>query len=73
MLELGLMCTVNSDDPAYFGGYAHDNYLAVQQALDLSDEQLRTLAANSFHASFLEHDEPRRARYLAEVAAYRFA
>ncbi|MGW7520211.1 adenosine deaminase [Streptomyces sp. NPDC054796] len=73
MLEAGLMATVNSDDPAYFGGYADDNFLAVREALGLEDEQLRLLARNSFLASFLEHDEERRSRYLAEVDAYDFA
>lgn len=72
MLSAGLMCTVNSDDPAYFGGYAGDNFDAVRRVLALTDEQLRELARNSFNAAFLEHDEPRRARYLAEVEAYAF-
>ena len=72
MLDAGLMCTVNSDDPAYFGGYAGDNFEAVQRTLGLSEEQLRELARNSFLASFLEHDEELRARYLAEVDAYEF-
>jgi adenosine deaminase len=72
MLEAGLMCTVNSDDPAYFGGYAGDNFDAVRDTLALSDDRLRELARNSFRAAFLEHDEPRRARYLAEVEAYAF-
>ena len=72
MLEAGLMCTVNSDDPAYFGGYAGDNFEAVHTTLGLSQDQLRDLARNSFLASFLEDDEERRARYLAEVEAYEF-
>ncbi|WP_190035364.1 adenosine deaminase [Streptomyces fructofermentans] len=72
MLDAGLLCTVNSDDPAYFGGYAGDNFRAVRQALGLSPERLRDLARNSFVASFLEHDEERRARYIAEVEAYEF-
>ncbi|MFG3048702.1 adenosine deaminase [Streptomyces sp. NPDC048241] len=72
MLEAGLMCTVNSDDPAYFGGYAGDNFTAVQQTLGLTEDRLRELARNSFLASFLADDEPRRARYLAEVDAYEF-
>ncbi|QBJ90456.1 adenosine deaminase [Streptomyces seoulensis] len=72
MLEAGLMCTVNSDDPAYFGGYADDNFTAVQQTLGLTEDRMRELARNSFLASFLEDDEPRRARYLAEVDAYEF-
>ncbi|MET7679854.1 adenosine deaminase [Streptomyces sp. NPDC005423] len=72
MLDAGLLCTVNSDDPAYFGGYAGDNYDAVREALGLTEERLRDLARNSFTASFLEDDEERRARYLAEVEAYVF-
>lgn len=72
MLDAGLMCTVNSDDPAYFGGYAGDNFDAVRQALGLTGERLRELARNSFLASFLEDDEELRARYLAEVEAYEF-
>ncbi|MGW2725789.1 adenosine deaminase [Streptomyces sp. NPDC001494] len=72
MLDAGLRCTVNSDDPAYFGGYAGDNFDAVRAELGLGDERLRELARNSFLASFLEDDEERRARYLAEVEAYEF-
>ncbi|MDQ6842340.1 MAG: adenosine deaminase, partial [Actinomycetota bacterium] len=59
--------TVNSDDPAYFGGYVAENLSAVQSALSLSDEALVTLARNSFEASFL--DEETRVRYLAELDA----
>ena len=72
MLDAGLVCTVNSDDPAYFGGYAGDNFDAVRDTLGLTEEQLRTLARNSFRAAFLEHDEERRQRCLAEVEAYSF-
>ncbi|MEU4260712.1 adenosine deaminase [Streptomyces argenteolus] len=72
MMAAGLLCTVNSDDPAYFGGYAGDNFQAVHEALGLDREQLRTLARNSFEAAFLDHDEERRARYLSEVEAYAF-
>ncbi|MFI1536000.1 adenosine deaminase [Streptomyces anandii] len=72
MLDAGLMCTVNSDDPAYFGGYAGDNFDAVRSTLGLSEERLRELARNSFLASFLEDDEELRQRYLAEVEAYEF-
>ncbi|MFE2725377.1 adenosine deaminase [Kitasatospora sp. NPDC059327] len=70
MLAAGLLVTVNSDDPAYFGGYVDDNFRAVEQALALDPETLRLLAANSFRASFLAED--RRAALLAEVAAYVF-
>ncbi|MFJ9242584.1 adenosine deaminase [Streptomyces sp. NPDC101776] len=72
MLDAGLLCTVNSDDPAYFGGYAGDNFDAIREALHLTEDRLRELARNSFVASFLEDDEERRARYLAEVEAYVF-
>ncbi|HCA87021.1 MAG TPA: adenosine deaminase [Streptomyces sp.] len=68
MLEAGLLVTVNSDDPAYFGGYVDDNYTAVRDALGLDHGTLRTLARNSFEASFL--DEPARAAHLREVDAH---
>lgn len=56
LLEAGLMVTINADDPAYFGGYVNDNYLAIQSALGLSRHEIFTLAANSFRASFIpEH------------------
>jgi adenosine deaminase len=53
LLDAGLCVTVNSDDPAYFGGYIGRNYEAIEEALDLTDEQLVQLARNSFAASFL--------------------
>ncbi|MFK8912260.1 adenosine deaminase [Streptomyces sp. YS-3] len=53
MMDAGLLCTVNSDDPAYFGGYVGDNFDAVESALGLSREDLRVLARNSFVAAFL--------------------
>ena len=57
MLDKGLLATVNSDDPAYFGGYVNENYRAVQAALGLTREQLTTLARNSFEASFLAPEQ----------------
>jgi adenosine deaminase len=54
LLEQGLCVTVNSDDPAYFGGYLLDNFLAVTTALKLSHAQLAQLARNSFEAAFIE-------------------
>jgi adenine deaminase len=54
MLDLGLKATINSDDPAYFGGYMNENYKAVANALSLSREQLLTLTRNSIEASFLD-------------------
>ncbi|MGU9956383.1 MAG: adenosine deaminase [Arenicellales bacterium WSBS_2016_MAG_OTU3] len=57
LLEQGLCVTVNSDDPAYFGGYVEENYLAIQEALRFDKQQLAQLAKNSFRASFLDsHD-----------------
>ncbi|PKQ16466.1 MAG: adenosine deaminase [Actinobacteria bacterium HGW-Actinobacteria-7] len=53
MLDAGLVATVNSDDPAYFGGYVGDNYAAVIKALDVTRDELEALALNSFEASFL--------------------
>ena len=67
MLDAGLMATVNSDDPAYFGGYLHDNVAAVSRALGLTAGQRRLLAENSFRASFLPAAE--KERHLAAVAA----
>jgi adenosine deaminase len=66
MLDERLVATVNSDDPAYFGGYVGDNFAGVAEALDLDRAALVTLARNSFEAAFL--DEPIRARYLALLA-----
>lgn len=65
MLELGLKPTVNSDDPAYFGGYLQDNYAAVIAGTGLSVSDLATLARNSFAGSFLSKAET--AGYLAEI------
>ena len=53
MLKKGLMATINSDDPAYFGGYINDNFYQLAAAVDLSDDEIFTLVENSFKASFL--------------------
>ena len=53
LLDLGVKITVNSDDPAYFGGYVLDNYVAVAESLDLTRHDLVHLARNSIEASFL--------------------
>lgn len=66
MLEAGLIATVNSDDPSYFGGYVNENFRALDKALDLSDEEVITLARNGFQAAFIAPDE--RARALARLA-----
>ena len=57
MMDQGLLVTVNSDDPAYFGGYVNENYAAVRDGLDLSDEDLAQLARTSFEAAFLPPEE----------------
>jgi adenosine deaminase len=59
MLAAGLKVTVNSDDPAYFGGYVNDNYLQVADAVGLTTEDIVTLARNSFEASFLPDERKR--------------
>ena len=60
MLDAGLCVTVNSDDPAYFGGYITENLAAVQQALNLDHHDIYRLVRNSFFASFLEMHEKQR-------------
>jgi adenosine deaminase len=68
LLERGVCVTVNSDDPAYFGGYILENFLALEHGLALTPEELTTLARNSFEASFL--DAPAKSRWLAAIDAY---
>ncbi|MBF7690758.1 adenosine deaminase [Acinetobacter pollinis] len=53
LLDLGLCVMVNSDDPAYFGGYLNENFYAIDDALDLGETRIKQLAINSFEASFL--------------------
>lgn len=57
MLDAGLKVTINSDDPAYFGGYMMDNYRALIEALPLTSEQLHQLARNAFTGSWLSPEE----------------
>jgi adenine deaminase len=57
LLDRGLLVTINSDDPAYFGGYVADNYIGTAAALGLTDEQMIQVARNSFVASFLPEAE----------------
>ena len=68
MLDAGLTVTLNSDDPAFFGGYAGENYQAVQDLLGVDDYTLGELARNSFRASFL--GDRNKAEMVAEVDAY---
>ncbi len=67
MLRRGLLVTVNSDDPAYFGGYVGDNYREAREALELTDAEVLQLARNSFTASFLGEGE--QAVHLASIDA----
>jgi len=53
MLDQGIRVTINSDDPAYFGGYINQNFLAAQQALKLSENEIIEIAKNGFRSSFL--------------------
>ena len=57
MFERGLLVTINSDDPAYFGGYIGDNYVATAAALEMGRDAMRRVARNSFVASFLDDAE----------------
>ena len=68
MLDRGRAVTVNSDDPAYFGGYINDNYAAVQEALGLSVDELHRIARTSFTGSFLSDDAMHE--HLDELDAY---
>ncbi|MEQ3640006.1 MAG: adenosine deaminase [Alteromonas sp.] len=60
LLEEGLLVTVNSDDPTYFGGFLNDNFIALSESLDVSEEHVKALAKNSFTASFLPEDKKRQ-------------
>lgn len=65
LLDKGLCITVNSDDPAYFGGYLNENFIAASDALKLTQAEIYQLVQNSFKSSFLE--ESIKKRYLKEL------
>ncbi|HET9201982.1 MAG TPA: adenosine deaminase [Acidimicrobiia bacterium] len=67
MMDAGLLVSINSDDPAYFGGYIGDNYRKAQQALGLGEETIIALARNSIESSFL--DGPRKTALVEELEA----
>jgi adenosine deaminase len=69
MMDRGLMVTVNSDDPAYFGGYVNDNYRAVQQSLGLNRQDIVALARNGFAASMMSESDRRQALAAFDRAA----
>jgi adenosine deaminase len=68
LLAKGVKVTINSDDPAYFGGYANQNYIETARALDLSNDEIKTLAQNSFEASFLS--ETQKEKWMKEIAQW---
>jgi adenosine deaminase len=57
MLQMGVCVTINSDDPAYFGGYMNENFIAAQEGLGLTQEELVKICANSIKASFIPYEE----------------
>jgi adenosine deaminase len=65
MLDKGLVATVNSDDPAYFGGYVNENYRAVSDALRLRRDEIAAIVRNGIHASLMTAAE--KEKTLAEV------
>jgi adenosine deaminase len=60
LLDHNIVATINSDDPAYFGGYMNANFQSVTEALDLTNDDIVTLAVNSFKASFLSDEEKQK-------------
>ena len=71
LLDMGLCVTVNSDDPAYFGGYILENYLEAQRALGLARADIALLAGNSITASFLPFAD--KQAWLARIERYEAA
>ena len=65
MLDKKLMVMVNSDDPAYFGGYLNQNLIETQVALNLSKNEVKTLLINSFKSSFLS--EERKKEWINQI------
>jgi adenosine deaminase len=73
MMDKGLMVTLNSDDPAYFGGYVNDNYRAVSETLSLQRDEIIAIVRNGVHASLMTPAEKTKVlgeidRVLAETA-----
>jgi adenosine deaminase len=68
LFEAGIRVTINSDDPAYFGGYLHENYRATADALHLSKPELAEIAANSFRGAFMPEAE--KAAWLQRIDGY---
>lgn len=68
MLDIDLLATIHSDDPAYFGGYMNENYLGVARALKLSKEEIGQLAKNAFTASWLSEEQ--KAHWISRIDSY---
>jgi adenosine deaminase len=68
LLDLGLMVTVNADDPSYFGGYLNDNYHALIDHLSIQKDQLEQLVKNSFNASFMPAEQ--KVKWLEKISTY---
>ena len=68
LYEAGVKVTINSDDPAYFGGYIHENYVQTAEALNLTRQELAEIAANSFRGAFLSDIE--KAAYFTRIDTY---
>jgi adenosine deaminase len=69
MMDNNLLVTINSDDPAYFGGQLNDNYIKLAKALELTEDDIYQLAKNSFTASFLS--EKGKSNYIEKVDDYK--
>ncbi len=65
MLDFGLVVSINSDDPAYFGGYMNENFVSVAEALNLTKNDLIMLAKNSFTSSFISEEEKKK--YISQI------
>ncbi len=65
MMDKGLLATIHSDDPAYFGGYMNENFIAVAEALDMNKRQLADLAINGFKASWMTPSE--KAKWIQKI------
>lgn len=68
MLDKGILATIHSDDPAYFGGYMNENYYETAKALNLSKQHLKQLAINGFEASWLSPEK--KEKHISEVHNY---
>jgi len=69
MLEKGLCVSINSDDPAYFGGYVNENFIECYHSLNLNQQEIYQLAKNSFNASFISPEE--KTKFITELDGFR--